>query len=251
MLSPEPILDIVRGLSTVASGTIVLNQLKNIYEELFYTECNNCRGTGRMTCPVCHGRNKCRSRPLTPAAAAKLKMPGKYEEPEDSHYECIRCGDKSRFDVSFAADDDENEAYAVMDNLKAAMANKMVPRPLGILAGTVPCAECGGNPKVHLVAANLENVLNLALPWDFKVAQRVAKRRGIAQKEGKKQKQRDRIYLEYPSSPVMPEEVQLKKVEKKTHSEDIAGAITMTASDQLQLTDYVLKYYEDSDVEDT
>ena len=39
-------------------------------------------------------------------------------------YECIRCGDKSRFDVKFEADDDENEAYAVMDNLKAAMANK-------------------------------------------------------------------------------------------------------------------------------
>ena len=68
----------------VASGTIVLNQLKNVYEDLFYTECDNCRGTGRMTCPICHGRNKCRSRPLTPAAAAKLKMPGKYEEPEDS-----------------------------------------------------------------------------------------------------------------------------------------------------------------------
>jgi len=45
--------------------------------------------------------------------------------------------------------------------------------------------------------------------------------------------------------------VQLKKVEKKTHREDITGAITMTASDQLQMTDYVLKYYEDSDVEDT
>ena len=43
----------------------------------------------------------------------------------------------------------------------------------------------------------------------------------------------------------------LKKVEKKTHQEDITGAITMTASDQLQMTDYVLKYYEDSDVEDT
>ena len=45
----------------------------------------------------------------------------------------------------------------------------MVPRPLGILAGTVPCQECGGNPKVRLHRANLENVLNLALPWDFKV----------------------------------------------------------------------------------
>lgn len=45
----------------------------------------------------------------------------------------------------------------------------MVPEPLGILAGTVPCQECGGDPKVRLHVANLENVLNLALPWDFKV----------------------------------------------------------------------------------
>ena len=45
----------------------------------------------------------------------------------------------------------------------------MVPRSLGILAGTVPCQECGGNPKVRLHVANLENVLNLAHSWDFKV----------------------------------------------------------------------------------
>ena len=121
MLSPEPILDIVRGLSTVpaafapslintrlaadfalsqaamasklglealqllqiASGTIAFNQVKTLYEELFFTECNNCRGTGRMTCPMCHGRNKCRSRPLTQEAAAKLRMPN-HIEPADS-----------------------------------------------------------------------------------------------------------------------------------------------------------------------
>lgn len=251
MLSPEPILDIVRGLSTVASGTIVLNQIKNVYEELFYTQCDNCRGTGRMTCPMCHGRNKCRSRPLTPEAAAKLRMPGMWVEPENSHYECIRCGDKSRFDTSFEADDNEDEAYSVMDNLKAAMANKMVPRPLGILAGTVPCGECGGDPKVHLHAANLENVLNMALPWDFKIAQRLARRKGITQRGGKKQKQQDRVYLEYPSNPVMPDEVQRKVVEKQKHQEDITGAITMTATEQLELKDYVLRYYEDDDVEET
>lgn len=55
-------------------------------------------------------------------------------------------------------------------SLQSCLLCRMVPRPLGILAGTVPCAECGGNPKVHLVSANLENVLNLALPWDCKVS---------------------------------------------------------------------------------
>lgn len=48
----------------------------------------------------------------------------------------------------------------------------MVPRSLGILAGTVPCEECGGNPKVRLHVANLENVLNLGYSWDFKVGYR-------------------------------------------------------------------------------
>lgn len=249
-MSPEPILDIVRGLSTVASGTIVANQLKNLYEELFFTECDNCRGTGRMTCPMCHGRNKCRSRPLTPKAAAKLKLPN-YTEPDDAHYECIRCGVKSRFDVKFEADDDESEAYAVMDNLKAAMANKMVPRSLGILAGTVPCEECGGNPKVRLHVANLENVLNLGYSWDFKVAQKVGRRRGFTQREGKKPKPQGRVYLEYPSNPVTAKEVVRKKVEKKTHEEDLTGVTSMSATDQLSLTDYVLKYYDEDDFEET
>lgn len=49
---------------------------------------------------------------------------------------------------------------------------RMVPRSLGILAGTVPCEECGGNPKVRLHVANLENVLNLGYSWDFKVGYR-------------------------------------------------------------------------------
>ena len=42
-----------------------------------------------------------------------------------------------------------------------------------------------------------------------------------------------------------------KKVEKKTHEEDLTGEISMKATDQLQLTDYVLKYYEDDDFEET
>ena len=38
--------------------------------------------------------------------------------------ECFRCGEKSRFDDAFEAADNEDEAYSVMDNLKAAMGNK-------------------------------------------------------------------------------------------------------------------------------
>ena len=40
-------------------------------------------------------------------------------------------------------------------------------------------------------------------------------------------------------------------MEKQRHVEDTTGAITMSATDQLSLTDYVLRYYEDEDFEDT
>ena len=42
-----------------------------------------------------------------------------------------------------------------------------------------------------------------------------------------------------------------KKVEKKTHEEDPTGAISMSATDQLALTDYVLQYYDEDDYEET
>ncbi len=45
--------------------------------------------------------------------------------------------------------------------------------------------------------------------------------------------------------------VQKKVVEKKTHQEDVTGAISMTATDQLTLKDYVLRYYDEEDVEET
>ena len=52
------------------------------------------------------------------------------------------------------------------------------------------------------------------------------------------------------SSPDHAHAVVRKKVEKETHKEDLTGAISMSATDQLQLTDYVLKYYDEDDFEE-
>ena len=35
----------------VASFAIVVNQLKNLYDEFFVSSCERCRGTGCLTCP--------------------------------------------------------------------------------------------------------------------------------------------------------------------------------------------------------
>lgn len=53
------------------------------------------------------------------------------------------------------------------------------------------------------------------------------------------------------SSPDHAAAVVRKKVEKKTHEEDLTGVTSMSATDQLSLTDYVLKYYDEDDFEET
>ena len=35
----------------LASFAIVVNQLRNIYDAFFLSECDRCRGTGLVTCP--------------------------------------------------------------------------------------------------------------------------------------------------------------------------------------------------------
>lgn len=60
-------------------------------------------------------------------------------------------------------------AVVLVKPLMLGLCCRAIPKPLGIMAGTIPCPECKGRPKVHLYGANLEDVLNLALPWDFKV----------------------------------------------------------------------------------
>ncbi len=47
-----------------------------------------------------------------------------------SRYPCIYCGPNTRYDFQRVEEDNEDEAYNIMDNLKAAVANKRVLCPL-------------------------------------------------------------------------------------------------------------------------
>ncbi len=48
--APEPGAPCPASLQ-IASFTIVVQQLKNIYDAFFITTCDRCRGTGIVTCP--------------------------------------------------------------------------------------------------------------------------------------------------------------------------------------------------------
>ena len=45
-------------------------------------------------------------------------------------YPCIYCGPPTRYDFERVEEDNEDQAYNIMDNLKAAVANKCAAAPL-------------------------------------------------------------------------------------------------------------------------
>ena len=47
----------------VASFGIVMNQMWSLVGEIFTSDCNYCRGTGRIICRHCHGTKTLRKRP--------------------------------------------------------------------------------------------------------------------------------------------------------------------------------------------
>ena len=48
-------------------------------------------------------------------------------------YPCIYCGPPTRYDFNRVEEDDEDQAYNIMDNLKAAVANKCIAFPPALM----------------------------------------------------------------------------------------------------------------------
>ncbi|KAL4438015.1 hypothetical protein ABPG77_004236 [Micractinium sp. CCAP 211/92] len=194
-VAPEPILDVVRGLSTLASFAIVVNQLKNIYDAFFVSECQRCRGTGITTCPHCHGTKTLRRRP----GYLRTRDYGIVDDTRDS-YLCVYCGPPCKYDFNPFAEDDELRAMQVQENMKLAVAN-IFPRPFDSLvtAGTVLCPTCHGNPRVRRLTPDFAKALWLAPRWDEQIAARMGEFFwGLEGRRGEKR----RLFLEYPSGPV-------------------------------------------------
>jgi hypothetical protein len=237
-VQPEPILDIVRGLSTVASFAIVVNQLKSLYEDFFTSSCDRCRGTGCLTCPHCHGSKTIRKRP----GFIRARDLAVIDNPGDS-YSCFYCGPSTAFDFNPMAPDDEGQAMKIQENLKAAYGNTATrPFVFGALAGTIPCTECGGNPKVHRLTPDFAKVFGLGGTWDFEISKRMG---GGAASQGP-------LFLEYPASPPIPVEIPAPRPDPKkgNASEDADKAdkgFVVSKKEAYNLDDYVLNFASDDE----
>lgn len=250
-VQPEPILDIVRGLSTVASFAIVVNQLKSLYEDFFTSSCDRCRGTGCLTCPHCHGTKTVRSRP----GFIRARDLAIVDNPGDS-YSCFYCGPSTVYDFNPMAPDDEANAMKIQENLKSAYANTW-PRPfdMGALAGTVPCTECGGNPKVNRLTPDFAKVFGLDGTWDFKISKRFGGFREYDDEEDRVffAKDGQRRMLEYPSSAPIPVEIPEPKpdvkgkVKKDEGDAGDVGGFKVSHKGAFSLDDYVLNFASDDE----
>ena len=105
----------------------------------------------------CHGTKTIRSRP----GFIRVRDLAIVDNPADS-YQCFYCGPTTTFDFNPMAPDDEPMALKIQENLKAAFANTW-PRPfdLGELAGTVPCPQCHGSPRVNRLTPDFAKAFGL------------------------------------------------------------------------------------------
>ncbi|KFM26198.1 hypothetical protein F751_4691 [Auxenochlorella protothecoides] len=191
----EPILDVVRGLSTVASFAIVINQLKETYSTFFVSTCEHCRGTGLLTCPHCHG------------TATLLRRPGMLlvrtlavANSSDALYGCVFCGGYALPELSMGGGgNDESTAVKVYENLRQALVNRYpLPHRMPVLAGTVPCKTCHGSGKVARLTPVTGRALGLERAWSRGITSRLGRR--YLFKENRPA-DRQRLFMEYPGEP--------------------------------------------------
>eukprot|EP00210_Caulerpa_lentillifera_P009485 g9045.t1 len=159
--STEPILDVVRGLSTITSVSIMVTQVKNFYSSFFRSRCPRCRGAGSIICSHCHGTKIRRTYPML------RKVSGRLVEYDDTaiQYPCYHCGSYALNDFDYDREDTEEEAWNIMDNLNAAVANKPRPHKYKPAAGTVVCPNCGGKGIIYRHTPDFEGVFNMNGTW--------------------------------------------------------------------------------------
>lgn len=164
------VFEIGNGLSMLLAAGVIVKGAKNFWLELYRDECDHCRGTGKVVCKHCHGTKDLR-RGVGVLDHAKLQI----TENPAMHTPCIWCGPDAPFDFvdwTKPPEDDVDQAYAIMDNFKAAIVNKPVPkRHRGQpWAGAIDCPACEGAALVWRHTPNLVRALGCAAPWQEKVA---------------------------------------------------------------------------------
>jgi hypothetical protein len=250
LMTSDAILDVLRGISTVASFSIAFNQVKNAWGEIFTGTCAHCHGAGSVICPRCSGTKDRRSRP----AGVSVTALGFVDGP-DFHHPCLWCGTNGPNDFEEEVSDDEDRAWAIRDDLALAMVNKPRRSDIEILAGTVACPQCCGKGQYQRHTPNFARFFGLQEPWQDEVALRLSTMYNGAEN---RPPTRPRQMLEYPGVPPPKPPRFIDQLppprDPEAEAQEDANALSgvMTGRDQLRADDYIRPYIDetDSDVED-
>jgi len=103
-------------------------------------------------------------------------VPKQVVDHPDLRYECYHCGPYGLNDFDYDKEEEDDEAWNLMDNLKAAMANRPRPHKHRHLAGTVPCPACYGQCQLSRHTPDVVSLLNLDGTWQQQIARKEAER---------------------------------------------------------------------------
>lgn len=158
-----------QGASLLVAG----RELLRLHNDLFVDHCRGCAGSGRLTCAHCAGSGSLRARPAVPSVRRLALLAS---SPRDV-YACPHCGPPSPYDTRPDLDEelegDPPLADALRANIKAALLGaRLLPRATPILAGTVACPHCGGEPRVRRFTPALRALLPAEVPFQTRAALR-------------------------------------------------------------------------------
>jgi hypothetical protein len=187
------ILDIMRGISTIASVSVVGRTVFSCIEDLFKLECNQCNGMGKVTCTKCRGTKTLSKRP-----AQKLPNLQVFNRRNEDLRECFLCGYTTVYDFGLVEEDDQNEADRIKNTIRGAICNKAIPRKKP-LAGTITCPVCRGQRLIWNIIPNFSYLFGIEEMWYIKPL-----RKGIQAYAPACWAQPHNKYIEWAGRPLRP-----------------------------------------------
>lgn len=182
----------------VAACGIIGKQVLSVWDYIFTSHCDNCRGTGRMICRNCRGTKTLRSRP----GEIHFVKHDLADQNAKDLYRCVYCGPDSKHDATMVPDTQQQidmlEYLNCQANIKAAVAGKPRGRKKSpILAGLTPCAQCNGRGIIRRHTPNFARLGKLEVP----LIMRVAQRSGVLHSDCPPSRTREITFAEFPSRP--------------------------------------------------
>merc|ERR1712050_630284 len=188
------ILDIMRGISTVASSWIIGSAVVRGMEDIFRLECDRCNGVGKVTCTKCNGTKTLARRP-----AQKVPNMQIFNRRDEDLQECYLCGRTTDCDNNLSGNSNYDIEYEFITSRKCdAKCNTPTVRK-SYLAGTIICPICRGQCFIWHFVPNIRRAFGLEEIWYNKPC-----RKGFQAFSPTGWPQPHSKYMEWPCTPLRP-----------------------------------------------